>query len=98
MAKQSQSMSTTRIETPMHKIDPTTLHQLIEKEIALSRQLKQAARLHYYQTINYDSRAIISWEQFVGTWTYTHWIELHKSAIDAFIDQQNQQHNQVWTY
>lgn len=82
----------------MHKVDRHTLEQQITEEIKRSRELKQAARLHYYQTINYDSRAITSWEQFVGTWTYTHWIELHKPTIDVFISEQHQRFQQVWTY
>lgn len=82
----------------MHKVDRSTLEQQVAKEIERSIELKQAARLHYYKTINYDARAIVSWEQFVGTWTYTHWIDLHRPTIDAFIQQQHQRYHQVWTY
>ncbi len=82
----------------MHKVDRLSLEQQVAKEIERSIELKQAARLHYYKTINYDARAIVSWEQFVGTWTYVHWIELHRPTIDAFIEDRHRRFHQVWTY
>lgn len=98
MANLIQLITNNKLTNQMHRVDRQTLEHQIEQEIKHSRQMKQAARLHYYQTINYDSRAITSWEQFVGTWTYVHWIELHRPTIDAFIEDQHRRFHQVWTY
>lgn len=81
----------------MHKVDKADLSQQIQQEITKSRNQKNAARLHYYTTINWDSRAIASYEQFVGSWAYDHWIKQHQQSIDAFADEQKTRFGQVWT-
>lgn len=81
----------------MQKIDKADLSQQIAREITKSRNQKNAARLHYYNTINWDSRAVCSWEQFVGSWAHSIWIKLNQPLIDQLVEEQLHRFQQVWT-
>lgn len=81
----------------MQKIDKADLSEQIQREVTKSRNQKDAARLHYYTTINWDSRAVASWEQFKGSWAYSIWIKQHQPTIDQFVEEQLHRFQRVWT-
>ena len=65
------------------------MRQTLTREIAKSRDLKNATRLFYYETHS-QSVAMVSYENFKGSWAFTEWFKKHEGVIMKFADEQNQ--------
>ena len=81
----------------MMKVGSKTLGEQIAREIDISWKQRNAARLHYYKSINWDARAIASYEDFVGSWAHSMWIKQHRDEIDRFVDEQLKRFGVEWT-
>ena len=66
-----------------------TFGEQIQKEIVKSRQMRNPSRFFYYSKMAEDCVAMVSWEQFRGSWAYSVWTREHQHEIQSMIDSDN---------
>ena len=72
----------------------------INAEIRKSRKMKIGSRLFYYEQMK-QNIACVSFEVYKGSWAYESWLKKNISAIQEFVDTQNErfgwQSSKKWT-
>jgi len=60
----------------------------LSSEISKGQTMKNATRLFYYET-HKNSVAMVSYENFKGSWAFSEWFKKHEGAIINFANEQN---------